>query len=74
MTKTIKTKELITKFSDSANPKVHSLICVDEIMRSILAISERNDERAMSYINFLMEVKEEIVDYEFTPNYFTGRN
>jgi hypothetical protein len=58
-----KAKELILKFSDSVHPQVLALICIDEQIRLILQVLDGDEQETI--VDYLIEVKEEIVNYEY---------
>lgn len=61
-----KARELILKFSDSVHPPVLALVCIDEQIRLVLQILDGNELEIV--LDYLIEVKEEIVNYEYQFN------
>jgi hypothetical protein len=61
-----KAKELITKFDAAVHPGIHALMCVDEQIKLVLEFLD-GKEQAM-VLDFLCDVKEEIVNYEYRIN------
>lgn len=57
----LKARELITKFDEANNPKVHALMCVDELIKHILDHHEGKNK--LLHIDYWCDVKEEIVKH-----------
>ena len=61
-----KARELIIKFDGAVHPGVHALMCIDEQIKMALNLLE-GDQLSM-VIDYLCDVKEEIVNYEYRIN------
>ena len=61
-----KARELITKFNGAVHPGVHALICIDEQIKLVLELLDGKSQGMV--IDYLCDVKEEIVNHEYRIN------